>query len=348
MLSKTSEIRDRMIDEVSKKMFDLRVKYSIDHDRDELVKEHFKLFDKGWYVHELDEIMELNSNPNEICIFGAGKLGKETELLLRHTKYSECHIFFADNDRKLVEKGTVNNRKVIGPEQLRGFQGIVIIENATSVAQMYDQLRCLVKRKQILIPDMRHMVAYRGIQYFDEFVASDDEVFMDVGCYDGENTFDFVNWCKNRYEHIYAFEANAYDAKICKRKIDLKNVKKVTLIEKGVWSKKGEIGFSGNGMIMGYVDSNATEFIKVDTIDNVLHGERVTFIKMDIEGSELEALRGAEESIRKYKPRLAISIYHKPEDIWTLLLELLKFNPEYQFLIRPYWSTDCETVLYAF
>ena len=96
----------------------------------------------------------------------------------------------------MVEKGTVNNRKVIGPEQLRGFQGIVIIENATSVAQMYDQLRCLVKRKQILIPDMRHMVAYRGIQYFDEFVASDDEVFMDVGCYDGENTFDFVNWCK--------------------------------------------------------------------------------------------------------------------------------------------------------
>ena len=128
----------------------------------------------------------------------------------------------------------------------------------------------------------------------------------------------------------------------------MKNVKKVTLIEKGAWSKKGEIGFSGNGMIMGHVDSNATESIKVDTIDNVLHGERVTFIKMDIEGSELEALRGAEESIRKYKPRLAICIYHKPEDIWTLPLELLKFNPEYQFLIRPYWSTDCETVLYAF
>jgi len=68
---------------------------------------------------------------------------------------------------------------------------------------------------------------------------------------------------------------------------------------------------------------------------------------MDVEGAEREALKGSEETIRKHRPRLAISIYHKPDDILKIPEYLLDLIPDYQFAIRHYSSNQTETVLYA-
>ena len=75
--------------------------------------------------------------------------------------------------------------------------------------------------------------------------------------------------------------------------------------------------------------------------------EAPTFIKMDIEGAEKEAILGAENIIRIQKPKMAVSIYHKREDIWELPKLLLEMNPEYRFYLRHYSFRDAETVLYA-
>ena len=68
---------------------------------------------------------------------------------------------------------------------------------------------------------------------------------------------------------------------------------------------------------------------------------------MDIEGSELKALEGMKQTIKKYKPKLAICIYHKFEDLWELPLYIKKLVPEYQLYIRNYTSYLDEIVLYA-
>ena len=68
---------------------------------------------------------------------------------------------------------------------------------------------------------------------------------------------------------------------------------------------------------------------------------------MDIEGSELEALKGAAETIKKWRPKLAISIYHKYEDIIEIPEYILSIVPDYSFYIRHYSSDIWETVLYA-
>ncbi len=68
---------------------------------------------------------------------------------------------------------------------------------------------------------------------------------------------------------------------------------------------------------------------------------------MDIEGSELKALEGATETIRKYKPKLAICVYHKPEDIIEIPKKILELNPNYKLWLRHYSYVDTETVLYA-
>ena len=86
------------------------------------------------------------------------------------------------------------------------------------------------------------------------------------------------------------------------------------------------------------------------TIDAAVssHGvPRVDFIKMDIEGSELGALRGAESSIRRWRPRLAISLYHRPEDFFSIPSWVNSLGLGYRFFLDHYSIHHEETVLYA-
>ena len=76
--------------------------------------------------------------------------------------------------------------------------------------------------------------------------------------------------------------------------------------------------------------------------------ERVTFIKMDIEGAELESLKGAGRIIiREQKPKLAICVYHKKEDIFDIPEYILSLNPKYKLYLRHYTLGEWDTVLYA-
>ena len=82
-------------------------------------------------------------------------------------------------------------------------------------------------------------------------------------------------------------------------------------------------------------------------IDEIVGEDKVSFIKMDIEGAELKALEGAKETILKWYPRLAICIYHKYEDIYEIGDYILSLNPNYKLYIRHYSTCMWETVLYA-
>lgn len=75
--------------------------------------------------------------------------------------------------------------------------------------------------------------------------------------------------------------------------------------------------------------------------------DRITFIKMDIEGAEHNALLGAEKTIKKYHPKLAICVYHSIEDYIILPLMLKQFNPNYKFYFRQHSATSSESVIYA-
>lgn len=87
--------------------------------------------------------------------------------------------------------------------------------------------------------------------------------------------------------------------------------------------------------------------VDIDTIDNILNGESVTFIKFDIEGAELSALKGGIKTLQKYRPKLAISLYHKNEDLVDIPLWIRDHVPGYKFYLRHYSNKRWDLVLYC-
>ena len=119
------------------------------------------------------------------------------------------------------------------------------------------------------------------------------------------------------------------------------------MIEKGAWSKKDTLYFNNSSNSNSSISESGDSKIEVDSIDNVCKNENVTFIKMDVEGAELEALKGAENTIMKNKPKLAICVYHKKEDLVTIPQYILSLNSDYKLYLRHYDSFCTELVLYA-
>lgn len=86
---------------------------------------------------------------------------------------------------------------------------------------------------------------------------------------------------------------------------------------------------------------------KTVRLSDILRNNKVTYIKMDIEGSELMALYGAEEIIKKQRPKLAICVYHKPDHLWEIPFYLRNIVLDYKIFLRHHSTLDYETVCYA-
>lgn len=124
------------------------------------------------------------------------------------------------------------------------------------------------------------------------------------------------------------------------------NYKGVKPLQIGAWDKEDELTFLTNGTSSGIVSAGDVS-ICVDCIDHILQGERADFIKMDIEGAELYALKGARNTIETYHPILAICVYHRREDLITIPEYIRTLYEGYKFYIRAYSLYSTELVLYA-
>ena len=182
--------------------------------------------------------------------------------------------------------------------------------------------------------------------YFDSeiVIPSSKEIFVDCGFCDGFSTRQFIKWCNYDYEKIVAFEPDIFNYN---EALKIKDIPCLELHNIGCWREKRLLAFKGGLGEASCIDQRGNDFINADTIDNVLQGERCSFIKMDIEGAELDALYGAQNTIKKYRPKLAVSIYHKPEDIIKIPLYILELNEDYKLYLRHYTFGRWDSVLYA-
>ena len=128
-------------------------------------------------------------------------------------------------------------------------------------------------------------------------------------------------------------------------------IENVVVIQKATGDKNGKVAFLNNGnMFSKTVDvKKCSDELSVDIVrlDNYIDFHP-TLIKMDIEGAELDCLKGAENLIKTLKPKLAICLYHKPMDLFTIPLYLKSIVPQYRFKLRQHHHPIFDTVLYAF
>jgi len=189
------------------------------------------------------------------------------------------------------------------------------------------------------------------LQYFDPDIIklTGEEVFVDGGAYSGDTINSLLSTTKGCFKMIHGFEP---DEKTYHKLVDnlsrINDFNKIKLNQKGLYNKNTKIGFAFTNNMGSRIDERLENNIKVVSLDQYLaKSEDVSFIKMDIEGAEKEAILGAKRVILKFKPKLAISIYHKPEDLWEIPLLIKSINPHYQIYIRHYSPGNLETVCYG-
>lgn len=184
------------------------------------------------------------------------------------------------------------------------------------------------------------------MQYFDKIVnLRDDEVFIDCGAYIGDTVDSFVNRVPN-YKRIVCFEPDEQNFKI----LEKKRLHDFYPIKAGVWIENTSLSFRddiANGSFVSENSDDMTTRVKVVSIDSIQECAEATFIKMDIEGSELPALKGATKTILKNHPKLAICIYHSNEDMMQIAEYIHSLQIDYNYYVRHYSYEAYDTVLYA-
>lgn len=188
-------------------------------------------------------------------------------------------------------------------------------------------------------------------QYFakDLIKLTENEIFVDCGSFNGDTLNSFLVNSNRKFSKYIAFEADKRIFGELNKKIVEENLinADISTYNYAVWHKEDVLRFQTGGT-SGNVSFDGDIEVQANSLDNVLEDTHVTFIKMDIEGAEVDALLGAEMSIKNNHPILAICLYHDLEHYYQIPNLIKKFNPEYKLFIRHYRDLfDLETVCYA-
>ncbi len=221
-----------------------------------------------------------------------------------------------------------------------------------------EQTRALTDRACALLADERSREVFHGVLDFrrtgrlDVLRATEDtrvavmrellhpedyRVAVDVGAYDGDTARELMALCPHM-ERVFAIEPDRRNF----RKLDAYAATEPRVLPMPVaaWSERATLRFddSGNRNAGADEDGNARRQIEVtgEALDRLIGGERVDYIKYDVEGSEARALDGSRELLRRWHPDVLLSLYHRTEDLHALILQLHEICPEYRLYLRRY------------
>lgn len=215
---------------------------------------------------------------------------------------------------------------------------------------IWDTIINALKNNENNISLFENYYLYGNQQYLDCIKIENNDIIIEGGIFDGITSLKIAKYLVDG--KIYAF-----DPLIDNQKNELFNNSKIKIIKEALWNTNRDLYFINNGA-GSYVsedyceDKTQIKSVKIKSIsidsfikDNKL--EKFDFLKLDVEGAELNVLFGAIESIKQYRPKLAISIYHSLEDFFDIPFYLMSELENYDFNIRLYSGALMDTVLYA-
>lgn len=329
-------ITDHLQDDISKTIFSNRILFSLTNDYGYLRNICLTIPETVDFCRWLDQ-----HEKDGLVLFGAGQWGK----WIKETFCNYEWCFFADNK---ISDTVVNGLNVFSCAELLSdnSEKAVVITSKYYWKEIYDQLVYGGINKNRIFPFGKIISEVESRIYFDlpQLKMLDMESFADVGGYNGDTTNAFIKWAKGRWVSRI-FEPGGANRKKCRNNLT-DYMDNIRIIPKGVWSFETTLFFDENGSESSITRDKGVK-VEVTTLDKEYENDPVTFIKMDIEGAESEAIRGAKKIITKNKPKLAISVYHKDRDIIDIPKMILDYNPDYKFYLRHYSLAWFDTVLYA-
>lgn len=196
-----------------------------------------------------------------------------------------------------------------------------------------------------------------------EFSGTFDEIFVDAGAFVGDSVEKFIWENLGTFRHIYAFEPGQRQFKaLQKRMLRLAeewafDSNRVSLEQAGLGAEPSEMSYlfahdfplrHALGTADPLQDKDNIITCPVYPLDTYLDGRPVTFIKVDIEGMEMNFLHGAKKTIQKYKPKMAVCVYHYPSDLFEVAEYIHTMVPEYKFSLRHHAPILGDFVLYCY
>ena len=186
----------------------------------------------------------------------------------------------------------------------------------------------------------------------DLFDLLPDEILIDCGAFDGITVKNFLKRPKKFKGKIVAYEPDPVNFRLLKQYTSslAKGVKeRIIPLPYAVGAKHEIVHFDGTGTMGSAIRNTGKLEVECVTLDDNLNSLQVvpTYIKMDIEGGELDALEGARHLIQKEKPILAICLYHRYNDLWLIPLYIRSLVKDYRLFLRPHEIEGWQLVCYA-
>lgn len=345
-------------DEESRYIFKNRLAYNKESDlgyiRNIIDRYLPELKDFYWYPNKenefIDDVQKQIKADDKVWVWGGGTLGQKIIKKLNNLDIKISGIIDRDSRiKELFGTAVFQADKV----DFRDIDCLIVSMYNKEAAEscVSHAVTSGMNRDNVIIYREYCCITLDEQQYFEKFVKFDEgEVFIDAGVLDLATSLQFVKECEKNHVSdykIYAFEPDRVSYERCLEiKRQYPNVK-LELFNSGLWSSNMKIGFTGEGEAGSRIlNDNALNTIDTVSLDSVVK-DKVTFIKMDIEGAELEALKGSQNIIKQYRPKLAVCVYHKREDIIEIPRYIKSLVPEYHLYLRHYSSGVTETVLYA-
>ena len=212
--------------------------------------------------------------------------------------------------------------------------------------------------KETLLKKLNYLISYNkkylkeivrpiGNQYFepDIYKVTSNDYFVDCGAFDGDTLEILMLNVNNKIKGYYGFEPD--DENFLKLHEKSKYCDNVKIFKKGVFKENSLLKFNNSNTSSSQISENGDTEVEVVSLDKTLKDKKVTFVKMDIEGAEYDALLGAKNLIINQKPILAISVYHNFDDLYKIPFLIESFGLKYKYYLRHYTLSSAETVLYA-
>ena len=252
------------------------------------------------------------------------------------------YFFYVENDKEFVFD-EARRWTIVHKEEI-----ISLYENDTVTKYILNTSlhERLMDKPDLVCP--RDVEGMEWIDYFydDELNPKGDITLIDGGAYDGDSIQLIYAKFKNRLKKVYAFEPDQQNIARMEKNLEKSSLLDITeIVPCGMSDKNCMLRFSSSGNKVSFFGDEGDIEVPVKKIDDVI--ENVTgdiCIKMDIEGAEVAAIKGATETIKRYSPYMAICVYHKHKDILEVPKLIKSINPNYRFYLRAGFHTECYAV----